>query len=172
MWRKNITLIDIGLGLLPLLAIVAFSLVFYYRANRQLADLDQLNGVVKSAQVIQGGGKTEPYYAVLTTVEQPQIPVGIYMGQDDVAANNLVARIHPGDQALVYYDASGAIAEQGINLHVYQLEVNGAVLYGIDSEKDGNLRMASAFAFIGALCFMFLLLANARRRKQLVTSAR
>lgn len=100
-----------------------------FRATRGLEDLTLFTGQLASAHARQGASRTN---YVVFKFSQPAATLGLNIGVGRREAQQLAAQVHPGDKLVIYYDASGTLLQQKVNLLSYQVQLaSGRMVYAL-----------------------------------------
>jgi hypothetical protein len=65
---------------------------------------------------------------VIFQFRHPAVTLGLDVGVGSQEARQLTAQVREGDTLTIYYDASGTLLRQKVNLHSYQVELTGKKL--------------------------------------------
>lgn len=145
-WKKWRLFLEI----LCALALAWLCMQYLFRATRKLTDLTVFTGQLSAASVRQGGGNTS---YVIFQFRHPAVTVGLDVGVGRREAQQLAAQVHPGDKLVVYYDASGTLPKQEVNLLSYQVQIaGGKMVYAIAEMQRRYWYRALLAGTVALLC--------------------
>jgi hypothetical protein len=155
-WKKWCLLLELlcalGSGLLCMQSL--------FRATRKLADLTMFTGRLSSASTGQGASRTS---YIVFKFNQPAATVGLDIGVGRREAQQLVAQVHPGDKLTIYYDASGPLLQQKVNLLSYQVQLaGGKMVYAV---AETHRRYWYRALLFGTVSLLFALSVSSKIRK-------
>jgi hypothetical protein len=128
-----------------------------FRATRKLTDLEVFTGQLDSAQVEYGMSRISQ---VIFHFRRPAAALGLDIGIGHREAQQLAAQVQANDTLVIYYDASGTLLHQRVNLLSYQVEqVGKRVIYPL---AQIHRRYWLRGGFYGLLALVFVARASVK----------
>ena len=121
-----------------------------FRATRKLTNLNVFTGQLASAQVEYGMSRSS---RIIFHFRRPTAALGLDIGISHREAQQLAAQVQANDILVIYYDASGTLLQQRVNLLSYQVERAGKrVIYPLQLQRrywlQGGLYGLLALVFV------------------------
>ena len=161
----------LGITLLTASIIGLFFLPAYALWNNSKMSSDKLTTIESNVQEIglvdikigRGNSSSEVIYLKLNDIDKT---FGIYY-TDKQTRELYLDKIHVGDKIRMTFDALGQETEEGLNLHIYELEHNGKFLIKKDIVDNRKSKFSKIMLGLGTvfLIWPFLLYRYALKKK-------
>jgi hypothetical protein len=127
-----------------------FGTMLINRSNTDFVDLARLEGRVEAIGVTQSHGPKRTVDVLYFKIEGLQQTLGIYHNtlQD---YQRYLTEIQVGDRVKVWYDKAGPATQEGINLHVFQVEKGQETLLEKEKRNKTDRRVGLILYGIGIL---------------------
>jgi hypothetical protein len=150
--RQKVSLIILTLGIVGVLFMPGILLLS--ESNTNLNSLteykDEITDIGLTNIRMKKGGLKEIFYFKLQGLNQT-LGINNLLPEDHTY---LLETIKQGDIVKVFFNASGKQVEEGVNLHVYQLEYRDKVLLDINDVNESDKTLGQFFLWTGVV-FMF-----------------
>ncbi len=149
------------------------SFLLWDKSEIKAEELDTYEGTVVDIGLtkVRIGKGNSTSNMVYINLEGLPYPLGLnHLGTE--SQNYLVNRIKKGDKIKAIFDSEGKRVDEGLNLHVFQLEHKGEILIGMEDTERRNNTFAKIMFGIGTvfmlgpvLLYRYLLKKNKRLAK-------